>query len=218
VSNDETTRILTGCDAIVVPGGFGVRGIEGKINALEWSRRTKTPALGLCLGMQCMVVEHARNHANLPDANSMEFNPETPNPVIVVMNGQEPVISGDADMGGTMRLGSYDAVLVGDSVTAAAYKRWGFGFSAREDESITVQERHRHRYEVNPDHCEALSDSGLVLSGRSPDGTLVEFVELPKSVHPFYVGTQAHPEFKSRPTVPHPLFAALVQAALGRSV
>ena len=193
---------LSGIDAICVPGGFGVRGIEGKVGALKFARENKIPTLGLCLGLQCMVIEGARNLAGIKDANSAEFAPDSKNPVIATMAAQEAVLRGEQDMGGTMRLGLYAAALKEGSVVQALYK------------SNLVEERHRHRYEVNNSYRPKLEEAGLAFSGTSPDGHLVEFVELPESEHPFYVGTQAHPEFKSRPTRPHPLFVGLVRAAL----
>ncbi len=193
---------LSGIDAICVPGGFGVRGIEGKVGALKYARENKIPTLGLCLGLQCMVIEGARNLAGIKDANSAEFAPDTKDPVIATMASQEAVLRGEQDMGGTMRLGLYAAALKDGSVVHGLYK------------SNLVEERHRHRYEVNNSYRPQLESAGLIFSGTSPDGNLVEFVELPESEHPFYVGTQAHPEFKSRPTRPHPLFVGLVKAAL----
>ena len=193
---------LSGIDAICVPGGFGVRGIEGKVGALKYARENKVPTLGLCLGLQCMVIEGARNLAGINDANSAEFAPDSKDPVIATMAAQEAVLRGEQDMGGTMRLGLYAAALKDGSVVQGLYK------------SNLVEERHRHRYEVNNSYRPQLEAAGLVFSGTSPDGNLVEFVELPESEHPFYVGTQAHPEFKSRPTRPHPLFVGLVRAAL----
>ena len=193
---------LAGIDAICVPGGFGVRGIEGKVGALKFARENKIPTLGLCLGLQCMVIEGARNLAGIKDANSAEFAPDTKDPVIATMASQEAVLRGEQDMGGTMRLGLYAASLQDGSIVQNLYKL------------NSVEERHRHRYEVNNTYRPNLEAAGLVFSGTSPDGNLVEFVELPESVHPFYVGTQAHPEFKSRPTRPHPLFVGLVKAAL----
>jgi CTP synthase len=191
-------------DAICVPGGFGVRGIEGKLGALKFAREKKIPTLGLCLGLQCMVIEVARNLAGLKSANSAEFDPTTSDPVIATMAGQEKIVAGEADMGGTMRLGLYKAELAPHSIVAKTY-----GLHE-------ISERHRHRYEVNNSYRDQISQAGLVFSGLSPDKHLVEFVELPADVHPYYVGTQAHPEFRSRPTNPHPLFVGLIKAALER--
>jgi CTP synthase len=192
---------LSGVDGVLIPGGFGVRGIEGKIGAITYARTNRVPTLGLCLGLQCMVIEMARNLAGIADANSDEFE-TTANAVISTMADQQDVVAGERDMGGTMRLGAYTAKLAPGSVAARAY-------GERE-----VSERHRHRYEVNNAYRERLEEAGLVVGGTSPDGTLVEFVELPPEVHPFFVGTQAHPELKSRPTRAHPLFRAFVAAAL----
>ena len=191
-------------DAVCVPGGFGVRGIDGKLEALKFAREHKIPTLGLCLGMQCMVIEYARSVLGKSKANSAEFDPDTPDPVIATMDDQVDVVAGERDMGGTMRLGAYPAKLLDGSITARLY-----GTDA-------VSERHRHRFEVNNAYRVPLAEGGLVFSGTSPDDRLVEFAELPTEVHPFYVGTQAHPEFRSRPTHPHPLFAGLVEAALAR--
>jgi CTP synthase len=203
-SSEGADDRLCDVDAICVPGGFGVRGIEGKLGALTYAREHGIPTLGLCLGMQCMVIEYARNKAGLTGANSAEFDPDTPHPVIATMAEQVDVVSGERDMGGTMRLGAYPAHLAEGSLVEGAYGR------------SEVSERHRHRYEVNNTYRQQLTDAGLVFSGVSPDGTLVEFAELPRSVHPFYVGTQAHPEFKSRPAAAHPLFHGLIGAALQR--
>ncbi|MDO4928568.1 MAG: CTP synthase [Corynebacterium sp.] len=193
---------LAGVDGIVIPGGFGVRGIEGKIGAITYAREHKLPTLGLCLGLQCTVLEAARQ-AGLDNASSTEFDPETPTPVIATMEEQQAAVSGEADLGGTMRLGSYPARLVEGSLVAELYG------------SLDVSERHRHRYEVNNAYIEEIAaGSQLVFSGTSPDGNLVEFVEYPREVHPFFVATQAHPEYKSRPTKSHPLFYGLVGAAL----
>jgi CTP synthase len=169
---------------------------------VRFARTRGIPTLGLCLGLQCMVIEAARSLAGLVDANSTEFDERTPHPVISTMADQRDVVAGERDMGGTMRLGAYPALLGADTVVAAAY-------GVRE-----VSERHRHRYEVNNAYRTRLEEAGLVFGGTSPDGTLVEFVELPSETHPFFVGTQAHPELKSRPTRPHPLFAGFVRAAL----
>ena len=196
---------LSGVDGVLVPGGFGVRGIEGKLGAIRYARERGIPALGLCLGLQCMVIETARSLAGLTDANSTEFDPDTPHPVIATMADQVDVVAGERDMGGTMRLGAYPEVLVDGSLVAEAYG------------ATEVSARHRHRYEVNNDYRARLEEAGLVVSGTSPDGRLVEYVELPRSLHPFFVGTQAHPEFTSRPTRPQPLFRAFVRAALDYS-
>ncbi|MGP5728988.1 CTP synthase [Corynebacterium casei] len=200
---NDAAATLRGIDAVVVPGGFGGRGIEGKIAAITHARENKLPLLGLCLGLQCTVLEAARI-AGITGATSTEFDPETSVPVIATMAEQQAAVSGEADLGGTMRLGAYPATLQEGSVVAGAYG------------AAEVSERHRHRYEVNNAYREQISEgSGLVFSGTSPDGQLVEFVEYPKDVHPYLVATQAHPEYKSRPTRPHPLFDGLVAAALG---
>jgi CTP synthase len=191
-------------DGICVPGGFGIRGIEGKLGALTYAREQGIPVLGLCLGLQCIVIEYARNVAGIVGASSSEFDPSTPNPVIATMAEQQAFVEGAGDLGGTMRLGSYPAALAEGSVVAEAYG------------ADKVEERHRHRYEVNNAYRDRLEEAGLVFSGTSPDGNLVEFVELPREVHPYYVATQAHPELRSRPTRPHPLFSGLVGAALDR--
>ena len=199
-------KALEGVDAIIVPGGFGIRGIEGKLGALRWAREHKIPTLGLCLGLQCMVIETARDLLGLTGASSTEMDPETPDPVVHTMDSQVDIVEGDGDLGGTMRLGAYPAVLREGSVVAEAYGK------------TQVSERHRHRFEVNNDYRAQLESAGLHISGTSPDGNLVEFVELDRSMHPYYVATQAHPEFKSRPTKAHPLFVGLVRAALERHV
>jgi CTP synthase len=199
---EAAAAALDGVDGVLVPGGFGVRGIEGKIGAIRYARENGIPLLGLCLGLQCMVIEVARDLAGLSDADSKEFNPSTPHPVIATMADQEDVISGDRDMGGTMRLGLYPASLKPQTIVRELYGK------------DTVEERHRHRYEVNNAYRTVLEQAGLVFSGLSPDGHLVEFAELRSDVHPFFVATQAHPEFLSRPTRPHPLFSGLIAAAL----
>jgi len=200
-SAEGAKEALGDVDGICVPGGFGVRGIEGKLGALKFARENSIPTLGLCLGLQCMVIEAARNIAKIVGANSAEFDPETKHPVISTMQNQEDIVAGNGDMGGTMRLGLYPAVLATGSLVAQIYG------------TTEIQERHRHRYEVNNKYREELAVTGLLFSGLSPDGHLVEFVELPTAVHPFYVGTQAHPEFLSRPTKAHPLFSGLIAAA-----
>ena len=192
-------------DAICVPGGFGVRGIEGKLGALRYAREHGIPTLGLCLGLQCMVIEYARDVAGLEGAGSAEFDEATPHPVIATMADQRDVVSGERDMGGTMRLGLYPAKLAEGSIVREVYGE------------TYVDERHRHRYEVNNSYRDQISAAGLVFSGTSPDGRLVEFVELPREVHPYYVGTQAHPELRSRPTKAHPLFVGLIGAALAHA-
>ncbi len=186
---------------VLIPGGFGIRGIEGKIGAIRHARARGLPVLGLCLGLQCIVIEAARS-VGLTEANSAEFEPATPDPVISTMADQREIVAGQADLGGTMRLGAYPAVLEPGSIVAEAYG------------TTQVSERHRHRYEVNNDYRDRIAESGLRISGTSPDGHLVEFVEYPTEVHPFIVGTQAHPELKSRPTRPHPLFVSFVGAAI----
>jgi CTP synthase len=189
-------------DAICVPGGFGVRGIEGKLGALKFARENKVPTLGLCLGLQCMVIEAARNMAGIVDANSAEFSPDSGTHVIATMEDQKSIVAGSGDMGATMRLGLYKADLVPGSIVAQVYG------------SKEVSERHRHRYEVNNAYRDKISEAGLVFSGIYSQENLVEFVELPAEVHPYYVGTQAHPELKSRPTRPHPLFIRLISTAI----
>lgn len=204
VDEESTAAQFDGVDAIVVPGGFGVRGVDGNVRALQFAREHKIPTLGICLGLQCMVIEAARNLAGLAEASSTEFDPNTPAPVISTMAEQRAFVAGEGDMGGTMRLGSYQAILTPGSIAAQAYG------------AEQVSERHRHRYEVNSDYRDALESSGLHISGVSPAGDLVEFVELDRSVHPYYIATQAHPEFKSRPTKVHPLFDGLIAAGLAR--
>jgi CTP synthase len=202
---DGAARHLEDVDGVLIPGGFGVRGIEGKIGAIRYARENGIPTLGLCLGLQCMAIEVARDVAGLDGANSAEFDPQSPHPVISTMADQEDVVAGQRDMGGTMRLGLYEAVLAEGSLVRSLYG------------TDVVQERHRHRYEVNNRYREALEAAGLICSGLSPDGRLVEFVELRRDDHPFFVATQAHPEFLSRPTRPRPLFSGLIAAALERA-
>lgn len=194
-------KLLEGVDAICVPGGFGIRGIEGKVGALKFAREHKIPTLGLCLGLQCMVIEAARNLAGIKDAISAEFS-DSGTPVIATMDDQKDVVSGKEDMGGTMRLGLYKSDLLAGSVVAKTYG------------ASEISERHRHRYEVNNKYRDQIGSAGLVFSGIFKEQDLVEFVELPESVHPYYVGTQAHPELRSRPTRPHPLFIGLIAAAV----
>ncbi|MEV4350561.1 CTP synthase [Actinoplanes sp. NPDC049596] len=193
---------LKGVDGIVIPGGFGVRGIEGKINTSRYARENLIPILGICLGLQCMTIDAARHLAGLTGANSLEFDEQAPYPVISTMADQQDIVAGKGDLGGTMRLGAYPATLAEGSVVAGVYG------------STDISERHRHRYEVNNDYRAKLTEAGLVFSGTSPDGRLVEFIELDHDTHPYFVATQAHPELKSRPTRPHPLFDGLVKAAI----
>ncbi len=210
VASDEcqtpegASKHLSDVDAVCVPGGFGIRGIEGKVGALRYAREQRLPALGLCLGMQCMVIEYARNVVGLTGASSTEFDPATSDPVIATMAEQKEIVSGEGDLGGTMRLGLYPAQLAEGSVVAGLY------------DATYAEERHRHRYEVNNAYRAALEDGGLVFCGLSPDSRLVEYVELPPDQHPFYVGTQAHPELRSRPTRANPMFVGLVAAAIDR--
>jgi CTP synthase len=201
---EGAAKQLADVDAVCVPGGFGIRGLEGKLGALTYARTHGIPTLGLCLGLQCMVIEYARNVAGLEKAASTEFDPDCPEPVIATMAEQRAFVEGAGDLGGTMRLGLYPAHLKEGSIARTAYG------------DAVVEERHRHRYEVNNAYRDQLEEAGLVFSGTSPDGDLVEYVELPADVHPYYVSTQAHPELRSRPTRPHPLFAGLVGAAITR--
>ncbi|MDQ1203939.1 CTP synthase [Microbacterium sp. SORGH_AS_0862] len=194
---------LADVDGIVVPGGFGIRGIEGKLGALRFAREQGIPTLGICLGLQCMVIEYARTMAGLEGASSSEFDPDTVHPVVATMAEQVDILD-HGDLGGTMRLGLYPADLAEGSIAAEVYG------------ANRASERHRHRYEVNNAYREQLAEAGLVFSGLNPDLGLVEYVELPRDVHPYYIATQAHPELRSRPTAPHPLFRGLVGAALDR--
>ncbi|GAA3743967.1 CTP synthase [Leifsonia bigeumensis] len=200
---EGAAKHLSDLDGICVPGGFGVRGIEGKLGALRFARENGIPALGLCLGLQCMVIEYARHVVGLDGASSSEFDPDTVYPVIATMAEQVDIIA-DGDLGGTMRLGLYPADLADGSIVRELYGE------------ARVSERHRHRYEVNNSYRQQLADAGLVFSGMSPDRNLVEYIELPRDVHPYYVATQAHPELRSRPNRAHPLFRGLVSAALDR--
>ncbi len=193
---EKTAKVLEGLDAVVVPGGFGIRGIEGKVNVIRYARENNLPFLGLCLGMQCAVIEYARNVAGLDGANSSEFDESCEHPVIALMSEQEDV----QDYGGTMRLGAYDCHLQKNTKTHKVYG------------SDVISERHRHRYEVNNKYRGLLSEKGLVFAGLSPDSKLVEIIELPQN--DWFVASQFHPEFKSRPEKPHPLFVGLVEAAV----
>ncbi len=206
IASDDTEGLLAEgrlreLDGIVIPGGFGFRGIEGKIAAVAFAREAGVPFLGLCLGLHCAVIEFARNVCGLVGANSSEFDPHTPYPVIDLMDSQRDIVA----KGGTMRLGSYPAKLRAGTLVREVYGQ------------EVVYERHRHRYEVNNAYRGRLEEHGLVCSGTSPDDRLVEFIELPTDRHPYFVATQAHPEFKSRPDRPHPLFAAFVRAALAHA-
>jgi CTP synthase len=201
---EGAARELAGADAVCVPGGFGVRGIEGKVGAVRHAREHGIPLLGLCLGLQCAVIEYARHVCGLEGANSSEFDAATAHPVIATMADQRDVVAGERDMGGTMRLGLYPAKLADGSLVRRLYGE------------PYIEERHRHRYEVNNAYRARLEQAGLRFPGTSPDGRLVEFVELPREVHPYFVATQAHPEFRSRPMRAHPLFSGLVAAAIAR--
>ena len=193
---DTADRLLGDVSGILVPGGFGNRGVDGKILAAQYAREHKIPYLGLCLGMQVAIIEFARNVCGLHDAHSIELDPKTTHPVIALMPDQDQ----DGDIGGTLRLGSYPCDLDPESKAYALYGE------------ETIQERHRHRYEVNNDYRAVLTEHGLKLSGMSPDRRIVEMIEAPD--HPWYIATQAHPELKSRPNRPHPLFRGFVEAAL----
>lgn len=197
----KNLKSLDTYDGIIVPGGFGSRGIEGKINTIQYVRENKIPYLGLCYGMQLAVIEYARNVTGIKGATSKELNDKAEHQVITIMESQKDKVN-TSKLGGSMRLGAYPAKLLAKSVVAEAYG------------ATDISERHRHRYEVNNDYVEILEKSGLVFSGKSPDGHLVEFTELPKKVHPFFVGTQAHPEFKAHPLSPHPLFTAFIKASI----
>ena len=201
---EGAAKALGGVDAICVPGGFGIRGIEGKLGALTFARTHKIPTLGLCLGLQCMVIEAARNLAGIKDANSAEFKADSGTHVIATMDDQKEMVAGGGDMGGSMRLGLYKATLSPGSIVAEVYG------------TTEISERHRHRYEVNNQYRDQIAKAGLTFSGIFTDRDLVEFVELPRDMHPYYVGTQAHPELRSRPTRPHPLFVGLIKAAIAQ--
>ena len=195
VTDDNAAEVFGDVQGILVPGGFGTRGVEGKISAIRYARENNIPFLGLCLGMQMSIVEFARNVIGFNDAHSVELDPNTTHPVISLMPDQ----NGIEDIGGTLRLGAYPCVL---DKTSKAYELYG---------EETISERHRHRYEVNNDYRTALTEAGMKLSGLSPDGRIVEMVELPN--HPWFIATQAHPELKSRPNRPHPLFKGFIEAA-----
>ena len=199
---------------VIVPGGFGETGIEGKLNVIKYCREKKIPYLGLCYGMQLLVIEFARNVAKIPDANTVEIDPKTKNPIIDIMLDQKEKVS-NHEYGGTMRLGSYPCLLKKGTVALGAYKKYG---KERIDENNVIDERHRHRYEVNPKYVEQLEKKGLIFSGTSPDGKLMEVAELSKKEHPFFVAAQFHPEFKARPLSPHPLFTGFMVAAKKHNV
>ncbi len=200
---EGAAKALGPLDGIVIPGGFGIRGIEGKIGALKFAREQGIPTLGICLGLQCIVIEYARHVAGIEDASSSEFDPDTQHPVIATMEEQVDILD-HGDLGGTMRLGLYPADLAEGSIAAEVYG------------GNRASERHRHRYEVNNRYRDQIAEAGLVFSGINPDLNLVEYVELPRDVHPYYIATQAHPELRSRPTDANPLFRGLVGAALER--
>ncbi len=202
--NPDAVAELKEYDGILVPGGFGETGIEGKIAAIKYAREHKIPYLGLCYGMQLMTIEYARNVVGLSGAHTTEIDPKTPHPVIMILPEQKEKLA-HKDYGGSMRLGAYPAQLKKGTIARDAY------------DSAQISERHRHRYEVNPEYIERLEKAGLVFSGTSPDGTLMEIAELPKSTHPFMLGTQFHPELRARPLSPHPLFNAFIKAAVGNN-
>ncbi len=197
----SSMKKLAKYDGILVPGGFGKSGIDGKIKAVEYARKNKVPYFGICYGMQLFVIEYARNVANLKEAHTEEIKPKTSQPVVAVMESQKKLIE-SGSYGGSMRLGSYSAKIKKNTTAYSAYK------------TDSIEERHRHRYEINPKYIQTLEDTGLVFSGSSPDGVLMEIAELPKSEHPFMLGTQFHPELKARPLSPHPLFTSFLKAAL----
>ena len=199
VETGDVNELLKGVDGILVPGGFGDRGIEGKISAIKYARENKIPFLGICLGMQCAVIEYSRNVLRFEDANSSEINPNTKYPVIDIMNDQKDI----ENLGGTMRLGQYPCKLVENSNSYEVYKK---------DE---INERHRHRYEFNNKYRKQIEEAGMRIVGTSPDNRLVEIVEVPE--HPWYVAAQFHPELKSRPNKPHPLFIGFINAAVNEN-
>lgn len=210
--NPKSIKKLSGFDGIIVPGGFGSRGIEGILKAIEYARKNKIPYFGLCYGMQLLVIEYARNVLHLKDANTQEVNSNSKNMVINVMEDQKEKIE-KKKLGGSMRLGAYPARLIKGTIAEQAYLSRS-SFKGTKEDRIVISERHRHRYEVNNDYREALEKAGLVFSGLSPDGKLCEIAELPEKAHPFFLGTQFHPEFKARPLSPHPLFTAFIKASL----
>jgi len=206
----EKLKQLSEYDGIIIPGGFGSRGVEGKISAIRYLREKKIPFLGLCYGMQLAVIEFSRSVAGMKKANTTEINPETPHPVIDIMPEQKKNLS-EKNFGATMRLGAYPAILKKGTI---AYKSYRTYRSYKTYKPYMIYERHRHRYEVNPRYVEILEKKGLIFSGFSPDRRLMEIMELPKNKHPFFVATQFHPEFKSRPLKPHPLFREFIKIAI----
>jgi CTP synthase len=217
VENNRAGRYLKGFDGLIVPQGWGSRGVEGKITAVEFARKNKIPYLGLCFGMQMAVIERARNVLGLKGANSEEADAKTKNPVIHIMPDQKKYLK-EHQYGGTIRLGSWPCLVKSGTLLEEAYEKYGkepnkIQKSKSENRKL-IFERHRHRYEFNNKYREKLEKSGLIISGTSPDGELVEAIELSKKVHPFFVGTQFHPEYKSRPLSPHPLFVAFIKAAM----
>ncbi len=199
--NPKKVKELSKYDGILVPGGFGTRGVEGKLKAIEYARKNKIPYFGLCYGMQLLVIEYARNVLGLKDANTREVNPKAENIIIDIMEDQKTNIA-TKRLGGSMRLGAYPAILKKGSIAIGAYG------------TAKISERHRHRYEVNNAYVPDLEKLGLVFSGTSPDGKLCEIAELPARTHPFFLGVQFHPEFKARPLDPHPLFTAFIKACI----
>jgi len=202
--NGANTDELAEYDGILVPGGFGETGIEGKIKAIQFARENKIPYFGICYGMQLMVVEYARNVLGLEGAHTVEINPQTPHPIVAVMDSQRHLIA-EGNYGGTMRLGTYEEKIMPGTIAHEAYG------------ADSVQERHRHRYEINPAYVKQIEEAGLVFSATSPDGVLMEMAELPREAHPFMLGTQAHPELIARPLSPHPIFTAFLRAASTRA-
>ncbi|MEK7208719.1 MAG: CTP synthase, partial [Patescibacteria group bacterium] len=202
--DEERIKTLSAYHGLLVPGGFGERGVEGKIKVIQFARTTGVPFFGLCYGMQLAVIEYARHILNWPDAHTTEINPETKYPVIDLMPEQKKNLKNN-NYGATMRLGAYPAKLLNGTIARAAYG------------GSRVSERHRHRYEINPAYLDKFKENGMIFSGCSPDGRLMEIIELAPAAHPFFLGTQFHPEFKSRPLAPHPLFLAFLRAAVDRA-
>ena len=213
---EEKVELLKNYAGVIVPGGFGESGIEGKLAVIKFCRENKIPYLGLCYGMQLMCVEFARNVLKLKDANTTEINPETNAPVIDIMPDQKKKLA-EGNYGGSMRLGAYPAQLIPGTIAYRAYSD-SKSYKLQANSYKLISERHRHRYEVNSEFVGKLEQGGLVFSGVSPDGKLMEIVELPTKVHPFFLGSQFHPEFKSRPLVPHPLFSAFLEAVMTKIV